>query len=354
MGGRSIKEKWPTPERLLNRLDINGKPPKIFMWDGNRSQGKSFNTNKYFLERWLKDKAKQFLILFRYSYEITSAHEIFDDIIAMYHPGDIMETKVIVKSLYYGLYYNGELCGFATALSTCDRLKKYSASFRLVSSIIFDEYQSETGTYIPKEIQKLQSIHMTIARGGGKRVRYVPVFMMSNCVTLLNPYYVEFDIHKRIKKDTKFLRGDGWVLWLNLDENAKKDAMENSLASVFKKSNYLAFASENKYLVDDDVFIDEPKGKSDYLMTIISDGKYYSMRKYENGVLYFSNGYDKFFPVKLAAKIKDHRSGTQLLMPNMYLVKVLKEYYYAGLIRFDNIESKYVCFDILAIDMYAA
>lgn len=36
--------------------------------------------------------------------------------------------------------------------------------------------------------------------------------MLSNAVTIINPYYVEMGITDRLKNETKFLRGDGYVL----------------------------------------------------------------------------------------------------------------------------------------------
>lgn len=57
---------------------------------------------------------------------------------------------------------------------------------------MFDEFQSENNDYCPNEVQKFISVHTSVARGQGKQLRYVPVYMLSNPVTLLNPYYIEW------------------------------------------------------------------------------------------------------------------------------------------------------------------
>ena len=86
--------------------------------------------------------------------------------------------------------------------------------------MIFDEFQSETNHYCDNETKKFISIHTSIARGQGEQVRYVPVYMLSNPVSIINPYYVEMGISGRLKDDTKFLRGDGFVLEQGYIESA--------------------------------------------------------------------------------------------------------------------------------------
>ena len=39
------------------------------------------------------------------------------------------------------------------------------------------------------EIRKFLSIHTSIARGKGEQVRHVPVYMLGNQVSIINPYY---------------------------------------------------------------------------------------------------------------------------------------------------------------------
>ena len=67
-----------------------------------------------------------------------------------------------------------------------------------VDVILFDEFQSESDNYCPNEVEKFISIHTSIARGQGKMTRYVPVFMISNPVSLINPYYSALHISHRL------------------------------------------------------------------------------------------------------------------------------------------------------------
>ena len=98
------------------------------------------------------------------------------------------------------------------ALNNADSIKKYSHLFSDVKRMLFDEFQSETNHYCPDEIRKFLSVHTSVARGQGEQTRYVPVFMLSNPVSIINPYYVEMGSSERLSSDVRFLRGHGYVL----------------------------------------------------------------------------------------------------------------------------------------------
>src|SRR5699024_223926 len=98
------------------------------------------------------------------------------------------------------------------AINSAENLKHCSHLLSDVDGMYFDEFQSESNHYCPNEVSKFISIHTSIARGQGKQIRYVPVYMMSNAVSLLNPYFSALGVSSRLRADTRFLRGDGWVL----------------------------------------------------------------------------------------------------------------------------------------------
>lgn len=105
-------------------------------------------------------------------------------------------------------------------------------------SRVFDEYQDESNNYLPNEIDKLMSIHTSIARGDGKQSRRVPLYMASNTVSILNPYYQALGINKMLKRDTKILRGDGWVYERTYNENASKAFEGSAFNRAFSGSKY--------------------------------------------------------------------------------------------------------------------
>lgn len=100
--------------------------------------------------------------------------------------------------------------------------------------MFFDEFQSETNHYCNDEIRKFLSIHTSIARGNGEQIRYVPVYMCANPVSIINPYYVEMGISERLNDDTRFLRGDGFVLEQGYVESASEAQKQSGLIAHFR------------------------------------------------------------------------------------------------------------------------
>lgn len=99
---------------------------------------------------------------------------------------------------------NDESCGYALTLNSADQIKKMSHLFSDVENMFMDEYQSETNHYCNDEVKKLISVHTSLARGQGKQVKYLPLFMASNSVSLINPYYSVLEIGNRLRNDTNF------------------------------------------------------------------------------------------------------------------------------------------------------
>ena len=82
--------------------------------------------------------------------------------------------------------------------------------------------------------------------------------MISNAVTLLNPYYTAMGITERLKADVKSFY-EVKALFLNKDimkvhPNYKESSLFNG---AFSKSNYVAYASQNIYLNDNNAFIEK-------------------------------------------------------------------------------------------------
>ena len=166
------------------------------------------------------------------------------------------------------MFIDNESCGYAISLNSADQLKKYSHLFSDISRLMFDEFQSETNHYCSDEIRKFVSVHTSIARGSGKQIRYVPVYMISNPVSIINPYYVELGISPRLDDKTKFLKGDGFVLEQGYVESASLAQKESGFNRAFANNSYVAYASESVYLNDNKAFVEKPDGQSRYLATL--------------------------------------------------------------------------------------
>ena len=153
-------------------------------------------------DKYLKNE-EEFMILYRFNYELSECnHKFFDDIKSIFFSNYEVDMKLHAKGKFAELTENEKTIGWAVCLNDADIIKKYSHVFCKVTRIIFDEFQSETNHYCNDEITKFISIHQSVARGGGKQSRYVPVYMIGNFVSLLNPYYTKLGISNRLNTNT--------------------------------------------------------------------------------------------------------------------------------------------------------
>lgn len=340
-------KKYYDGQTLLSMKDINGNIPEIYICTSNRTAGKTTYFNSRAFKRWLK-YGEKFALLYRYNYELDDvAEKYFKDIKGLFFPNYNVTSERKAKGIYHVLnceYPDSteenphiEQCGYAITLNSADQLKKYSHLFSDVSCIIFDEFQSETSHYCSNEVKKFQSIHTTIARGQGEQSRRVPVIMISNPVSVINPYYVAFGVSNRLMHNTKFLRGNGWVLEQGHNESAEKAIKQSAFMSAFQNDAYSKFASEGRYLNDYNAFIKRMPESGNYLCTLKFNNRFYSIKEYASeGVMYVSDSYDDTYPFKIAIDLNDHEINYVLLQHNDALIMRLKELFEHGYVRFKN------------------
>lgn len=335
--------------KLLSLSDSEGKKPEIYICTGNRSAGKTFYFNRYCVKKFL-ETGEKFGILYRWNYELDDcADKFFKDIGSINFTDYYMFSKPCSKSIYHELYICkkgleekcGIHCGYAITLNSADQIKKMAHLFSDIERMIFDEFQSETNHYCPNEVNKLLSVHTSIARGGGKSVRYVPVFMISNKVSLINPYFTEMGISNRLSDKTKFLKGDGYVLEQTFNENASIAQKESGFNRAFSGNKYTLYSSENVYLNDNTAFIEKPTGNSRYICTIKYEGVEYGIREFaELGVLFVDDRSDSSFPLKITTTTEDHAINYVMLKRQDNFISVLRTYFEKGCFRFKNLKCK--------------
>lgn len=331
-------------------LDIDGNKPEIYMCTTNRTGGKTTYFGRLLVNRFIKTGAK-FALLYRFNYEMDSiSDKFFKDIGSLFFNGYIMTSERKAKGIFQELFLKypneGEdekphSCGYALAINSADQIKKYSHLFSDVDAILFDEFQSETNHYCPDEIRKFLSVHTSIARGQGSQVRYVPVYMLSNPVSLINPYYVEMGIAERLQENTKFLKGQGYVLENGFVESASMAQKESGFNKAFAFNKYMKYSSESVYLNDNKAFIEKPEGDSKYLATIQYEGCEYALREYyQAGVIYCDDHDDSSYKYKIAVTTEDHQTNYVMLKRNDMFIQNMRYFFERGCFRFKNLLCK--------------
>lgn len=335
--------------KLLSMKDLNGENPEIIMCTTNRTGGKTTFFGRYCINRF-KKHGEKFILLYRFNYELDNcADKFFKDIGNLFFPGSFMKSERRCKGVYHDLYLDDEHCGYAMALNYADQIKKTSHLFSDASRFLFDEFQSETNHYVDNEVEKLISIHTSVARGQGQQTRYVPVIMLANAVTIINPYYVELGITERLNDKTNFLKGDGFVLEQGFVDSASSALKESGFNRAFSRNKYVAYAGENIYLNDSKTFIEKPQGTSRYLGTLRYKGVDYALREYaQAGVIYCDDKADSTYKFKLTVTTEDHQINYVMLKRNDLFLSNMRYFFEKGCFRFKDLRCKEAVLKALA------
>lgn len=335
--------------KLLSMLDLNNNKPEIYLCTTNRTGGKTTYFSRLCVNRWL-DKHEKFCLIYRFKYELDDcAEKFFKDIRGLFFHGKDMTSKAKAGGIFHELYLDKESCGYAIALNSADQIKKYSHVFSDVKRMLFDEFQSETNHYCSDEIRKFLSIHTSVARGQGEQTRYVPVYMLSNPVSIINPYYVEMGISARLRDDTKFLKGNGFVLEQGYVASASTAQKESGFNQAFAKNEYVAYSAECIYLNDNQAFIEKPKGMGRYIATLRYKGTDYAVREYaEHGILYCDDKPDSTYPGRLTVTTDDHNINYVMLKRNAFFLENMRYFFEKGCFRFKDLRCKEAILKALA------
>lgn len=336
--------------KLLSMRDLDGNEPELYICTTNRNGGKTTYFNRLLVNRFLKN-GRKFGAIYRYKYELDNcANTFFNTVQELFFPDHQMRSRRQADGIYHELLLDGKVCGYAVAINAAEGLKKVSHLLSDIDSMVFDEFQSESGNYCSNEINKFQSLHTSIARGHGKQVRRVPVYMLSNFVSLLNPYYTTLGISDRLQSNTKFLRGHGWVLEAGHVESAAEALKSSGFNRAFAGGEYVQYSTENVYLNDATAFVERVNGSGRYIATIKYDDKFFSIKEFpEQGVIYCDDSYDPTFPRRIALTTADHQLNYVMLANNSFLLTRWRELFTAGAFRFKNLRCKEAIIKALSI-----
>ena len=333
--------------KLLSLRDLDGNVPEIFICTANRTAGKTTYFAKMMVNRFLK-RGEKFILIYRFNYELDNcAEKFFKDIGSLFFPEWTMTSIKCAKGIYhklslvYGDQEEGRECGYAIALNNADQIKKMSHLFSDAASMMFDEFQSETNHYCADEVSKLISVHTSVARGQGKMVRYVPIYMIGNPVTILNPYYTALGITDRLNEKTRFLRGHGYVMEQGFNEAAANAITGSGFNRAFSEDKYIAYSAQGVYLNDVKTFIERPEGRSKYLTTLKCDGREYAVRSFpDEGIIYCDDRPDQSYPSKISVTTEDHNINYVMLRANDLFIQQLRYFFDRGCFRFKDLRCK--------------
>lgn len=335
--------KYYSGARLLSQKDVNGEKPEIFISNTNRSSGKTTYFNRLALRRFLKGEG-QFYLNYRVAVESGEVANSFYNGIQQFFPGMEMTQKTVANGKLVKLFIDGDLCGFAIPLTAAEYVKKLSHLFADVTFGVFDEFQSETGNYLPGEVNNFISIHQSVARGGGSMARYVPVVMISNLASTLNPYYRALGIRNADLIGSNFFRGDGFVVERRTVEEAKEALRAQAFNRAFSQGDnrYAASMTGDGELLDCTTFVEpKPDGRGEYLCNIVAYGRKFALTYFPScDILYVAKGCNPQFPVAVTALPSDLASNVQDISAQKNIELSCKRYWRNSRVRFQTVEGK--------------
>lgn len=296
---------------------------------GNRGAGKTYGFKKWAIKTFLKTGA-QFVYLRRYKTEFDGLQNFFLDI-AHEFPGVEFEVKGKV------FYINGKVCGYAIALSTA--ITKKSISYELVDKIGFDEFVIDKGhiRYLQNEVTMFLEFFETVDRMRDK----TRVCFLSNAVSIVNPYFLFWNL--KPKPNKRFTRYGHMLIEFVKNEDFVNAKYKTRFGQIIKGTKYGDYAVENKFLVDNDTFVEKKTGNARFEFTLLYNGYTYGFwTDYKKGLCYVSNDYDPSSPLQFAITDDEHKPNVMLIKSarRSHLLSGAIKAYEGGWLRFDELQVK--------------
>lgn len=330
---------------------------------GNRGGGKTYGAKEWSIDNFLKRK-EQFGYIRRYKDDLKEPMEHFFDDIKEKYPD--YEFKTDSKKFYIRLkpeeenakWTDDDVAGYGFVLSTGDNKK--SISYPKITTMIFDEFLLDKGNqvYLQDEPKKLLNLYETVARPGTDHPRVV-MFLLANAISVTNPYFLYWNLRMPTSKDK-----NGKYIWKHptrpiLVEDVRNekfiDIKKNTeFGKLVEGTKYAEYSIDNKFLLDDDTFIEKKSPKARYLFTFIYKSKKYGVwADFEEGKLWVSEDIDPSFLLVYTLTLKDHQPNSMFFKTRGRAghFKTFIENYKLGNVYFENMNVKNITYEVIQMSL---
>ena len=246
---------------------------------GARGLGKTYGAKKLVITDWMK-KRWQFIYLRRTAEEQKNKATFFNDIADQFpdlefringtqaecHWVDDRDAKPNHKGELRPVWH---IMGYFIALSQAGQVK--SVAYPKVRTIIFDEIFPDNMRYLGGEVTALEEFYNTVDRWHDR----VRLLMLSNAVSLANPYFAKFNINvtPQMNNNTQYQRYCGGFIMVELADYGGFSAKvaTSKFGQFLQKfdSDYAAYAIDNTFHDDSNSLISNISGAG-YTLTIRS------------------------------------------------------------------------------------
>lgn len=335
----------------------------FFFIVGNRGGGKTYGFKEWAIDDFIKT-GMQFGYIRRYKDDLKEPmNQYFKDIQDKYPD---YEFKTDAKYFYIRekpadekeKWTEKDIAGYGFTLSTANNKK--SISYPKINKLCFDEFLLDKGNqrYLPNEPIALLNLYETIARPGTDHPK-VLLFMLANALTITNPYFLFFNLKIGTKQDK-----NGKYIWRHptkpiLVEDVRNekfiDRKKNTeFGKLIEGTTYADYSIENKFLLDDDEFIEPKSPKARYFFTFVyMEHKLGVWVDYTEGKMYVSKAVDPNYPLVYSLTMKDHKPNTMFLKNKQraYHFKSFLDNYKMGNVRFENMNIKNLTYEVIKMSV---
>lgn len=309
---------------------------------GERGVGKSYGAICKAVRNFLKD-GSQFVYLRRFKTELdTAVPKFFDALIENEEFPDV-ELKVKKSDKLSQFIIDGEVAGYAVALSTASILK--STSFAKVNLIIFDEFIIDKGAYhyLKNECEAMLDIIETIGR-----LRDIKVLFLGNSISKSNPYFNYFDLSLPYNSEFKTFK-DGLIV-VNYIKNEAYRAVKKAskFGRLIDGTDYAKYAIDNEFLRDNNAFIEKRKEDAiNWNVITIYGHKYGVWIGKKTHRIYVESNFNPENKLVYSTDEYSHSEEALLISAKRDWFRVVIQNYKIGNVRFENQRCKDDCMKIL-------
>ena len=123
---------------------------------------------------------------------------------------------------------------------------------------------------------------------------------------------------------------------------------------LIEDTEYSDFSLENKFLLDDSTFVEKKSPQARYYFTFIYlEHTLGVWVDFIEGKMYVSESIDPSYPIIYSITMKDHKPNTMFLKNKSKAghFKLFIENYQLGNVRFDTINIKNICYEVIKLAM---
>lgn len=165
-----------------------------------------------------------------------------------------------------------------------------------------------------------------------------------------NPYFLYFDLSLPYNSDIKTFKNGLILLQYMKNEEYRKQKQKSKLGQLTQNTSYSSYAIDNKFVGDNNNFIEKKQGSSKFSFAFIYQNETFGVwidKKLDK--IYVSEDYIKNTPFMFSTTLNNHTDNTILLKSakKYKCWKIFIENFEYGNIRFENIKIKNICQELI-------